>query len=469
MQKQVDVLIIGAGTAGLAAVKEVEQYTQNYLLVDHGPLGTTCALNGCMPSKALIQIAQDFYRHRHLQKTELLVGNNHIQLPAVFAQVRKLRDAFVSGNINDIKSLGEHFIQGHARFTGMNTLLIDDKLQVQAKRIIVATGTKPIIPEEWPKLHPSIVTSDNFFDLEHIPQQWAIIGMGPSGLELGQALAYLGLDVCGFDQNDSIGGLSDPHLNDLACKVMGNDLQLNLGQAVEVREHQGQLQVGHGAKFQTVDAILSSIGRKPNLKSLELDKAGCVFDKDGFPLFDSQTQSLQGTSIFFAGDVDKVLPILHEAADDGRIAGYNATHEAQFKFKRRTHMAITFTSPGIATVGAQGKNVKDAIVGVVSYEDQGRAKIMGENRGALQIYVDRTTTRLLGAEMFSPAAEHLAHLLAWSIQSELNLHDMLRLPFYHPTLEEGLRTALLHAAKQLPEPIRGIPMQGLSANQSHFR
>jgi len=468
MQKQVEVLIIGAGTAGLAAVKEVKLTTQNYLLVDHGPLGTTCARVGCMPSKALIQIAQACHRTRRLQEAGILAGDSTIQLSAIFTRVRKLRDDFVSGLVDEIRSMGEHFVQGHARFTGPNSMVIDDKLQVQAKRIIIATGTKPLIPKEWPK-HPGILTSDSFFELEQIPQRWAIAGLGPIGLEIGQALAFLGLDVSGFDLIPNIGGLKDPHLNQLACEAVRTHMPLNFGTEIQVKEDKGQLKISFGDSFQSVDAILASIGRQADLKSLELDKTDCTFDPDGFPVIDRKTQFLQGTSILFAGDVDRTQPILHEAVDDGRIAGFNATHEKPQEFIRRTPLAIIFTSPGIAAVGIPRDQIEDVLVGITSYENQGRAKIMGENKGALQLYMDRSTTRLLGAEIVAPEAEHLAHLLAWSIQSELTLHDMLRLPFYHPTIEEGLRTALQDAAKKLPQPtpeLTSIKDQHYSASGS---
>ncbi len=455
-EKQRDVVTIDAGTAGLAAVAEVKRYTDSYLVLDRGPLGTTCARTGCMPSKTLIQIAHASHKYQCMKQAGLWVGNSQIQIDKAFALVRKMRDGFVRGVIEDIDSMGEHFLQGQARFTGPNAVVIDDDLQLHAKRIIIATGTKPIIPDEWPRHHQNIFTSDNFFDIEHAPQRWAVIGMGPMGLELGQALAFLGCEVMGFDQKSSISGLVDTQLNELACKAIRNNMQLTLGQFVQVKESRRQLQVGNDQGPKEVYAILSAIGRKPQLDDLDLSTTDYSVDKDGLPLVDRETQSLLGTSIFFAGDVDRALPILHEAADDGRIAGYNATREHISSFSRRTPLAVAFTSPGIASVGQIGESTKDAIVGFASFEDQGRAKIMSENKGALQIYVDRTTSCIQGAEIVAPAAEHLAHLIAWAIQSGSTLQEMLRLPFYHPTIEEGLRTALKHAASQLPQPIQEL-------------
>ncbi len=449
MQKKFDVIIIGAGTAGLAAVKEVKRHTNSFLLIDHGPLGTTCARVGCMPSKALIEMAHDVHRFHILQKSEILTKGSQIDLSTVFNRVRQFRDSFVRHVVGEIESWGDKFLQGHARFTGPNTLCIDDKHQVEAKSIIIATGSQPLLPSGWPH-HHGILTSDNFFDLEQIPQKWAVVGLGPIGLEIGQALAFLGLEVHGYDQSQSIGGLADTPLNDIAREIMQKDMTLNFGNSAEVENIAGKLQLKFGKHSQNFEAILVAVGRKPNLANLDLKKTGCAFDKDGLLLFDEKSMSLPNMPIYLAGDVDKKQMILHEAADDGRIAGYNACHDTGREFERRTPLAIVFTHPGLATVGQRSLDHAETITGKESFEDQGRAKLMQSNQGEVHVHIDSSSGRLIGADLVAPAAEHLAHLLAFSVQSQLTVDDMLRLPFYHPTLEEGLRTALRDAARQMP-------------------
>ncbi|HYX32636.1 MAG TPA: dihydrolipoyl dehydrogenase [Oligoflexus sp.] len=448
MQKSFDVIIIGAGSAGLAAAHTVKRHTKTFLLVDQGPLGTTCARVGCMPSKALIEMAHDVHRTRHLQKTGVITGDHQVQVNHVFERVRQFRDKFVQHVVHEMDAWGEHFLQGHARFTGPTTLCIDDKHHIEAKSIILATGSRPILPKEWPQSHPRIVTTDNFFELESIPNRWAIIGLGPIGLELGQALAFLGLDVHGYNTSQDIGGLRGSGLTQLACQIFEKDLSLNFSDPVDVLEHKGQLQVKSGERLQNVDAILAAIGRQPNVDGLDLANTGCSLDKDGMPVLDDHTLAIQGLPIYMAGDVDKKKTILHEATDDGRIAGYNACHDKPWNSERRTPLGIVFTHPGIATVGRRPAVGEKSILGVASYEDQGRAKLMGANQGAIHLHVDAGTGRLLGADMIAPAAEHLAHLVAWLIQNKRTVQDMLHLPFYHPTLEEGLRTALRDAARQ---------------------
>jgi dihydrolipoamide dehydrogenase len=193
------------------------------------------------------------------------------------------------------------------------------------------------------------------------------------------------------------------------------------------------------------DYVLAATGRKPNVEHLALENAGVALDAKGVPVFDPYTLQSGGSSVFIAGDVSNYLPLLHEAADEGRIAGENAARFPNVAAGlRRTPLGIVFTDPQIAIVGPGFAHLKTHALatGEVSFEDQGRARVMLRNRGHLRVYGDPETGRFLGAEMVGPDAEHIGHLLAWALQSGMTVERMLEMPFYHPVVEEGLRTAL---------------------------
>jgi dihydrolipoamide dehydrogenase len=174
-------------------------------------------------------------------------------------------------------------------------------------------------------------------------------------------------------------------------------------------------------------------------------------DARGLPLWDPRTTRCGDLPVFLAGDASGHLPLLHEAADEGRIAGQNAMLFPDLAAReRRTPLAIAFTAPQMAAAGRRHAELDvDAIeIGEAGFEDQGRAVVMGENQGLVRLYAERQGARLVGAELFAPHAEHLAHLLAWAIQQGMRVPDVLRLPFYHPVLEEGLRTALRELASR---------------------
>jgi dihydrolipoamide dehydrogenase len=203
---------------------------------------------------------------------------------------------------------------------------------------------------------------------------------------------------------------------------------------------------------ETFDYIIAATGRTPNVHNLGLEHTGIVLDAKGIPLYDRTTMQCGASAIFIAGDVNNDVPLLHEAADEGRIAGENAASYPDIRAGlRRTPLAVVFTDPQIATVGARYAELPSSryVTGIVSFEDQGRSRVMLRNRGLLHVYAEIGTGRLLGAEMTGPDAEHLAHLLAWAIQGKLTVHEALERPFYHPVVEEGLRTALRDAAMKL--------------------
>ena len=200
------------------------------------------------------------------------------------------------------------------------------------------------------------------------------------------------------------------------------------------------------------DYVLVATGRTPNVAGIGLDQTKLKLDAKGVPLFDpttTQTVSADGASpIFIAGDASNFIPLLHEATDEGRIAGENAARFARglqaTHGLRRAPIGVVFTDPQIGIVGGGFHALKPATfaTGQVSFEDQSRSRIMRKNKGLLNVYADLATGRLLGAEMLAPAAEHLVHLLAWALQNEMTVMQMLEMPFYHPVIEEGLRTSL---------------------------
>ena len=175
----------------------------------------------------------------------------------------------------------------------------------------------------------------------------------------------------------------------------------------------------------------------------------------GVPKFDRYSMQCGKSHIFIAGDASNELPLLHEASDGGRIAGENAggRHEPRAGL-RRTPLAVVFTSPQIATVGLTIDQVDDRCkgcyeVGEVSFEGQGRSRVIGRNKGLLRVYGEQGSGLFLGAEMFGPAAEHIGHLLAWAAQKRMTVSEMLEMPFYHPVIEEGVRTTLRDLAHKL--------------------
>jgi dihydrolipoamide dehydrogenase len=446
MEQQVDVAIIGAGSAGLYAVGQVKRRTDSYVLIDGGELGTTCARVGCMPSKAMIQVAEDFHR-RKLFDREGIEGADGMSVVAedVMEHVQDLRDIFVDKVLSSsTDEMGEEFIAEYARFLAPDLLQVGDK-KIRAKRIIIATGSRPVVPEAWQGFGDRILTTDDIFELETLPESLAVIGLGVIGLELGQAFNRLGVQVTGIDQLDIIGQIDDPEIAKIALHLIGKEFPLWLGHAATIKDvEDGKLHVSAGDKSVVVDKVLVAIGRKPNFDNLDLDKAGLSLNADGTLDHDPNTLQVVDKPVFIAGDVNADRQLLHEAADEGRIAGINAVGDQPVAFRRKTPLMITFSDPNIVMVGARYSelDLENTLTGSVGFGMLGRALIMGKNKGMLNLYADKSSGRLLGACMAAPHGEHLGHLLNWCIEQQLTILQMVRMPFYHPVLEEAIQPVL---------------------------
>jgi dihydrolipoamide dehydrogenase len=201
--------------------------------------------------------------------------------------------------------------------------------------------------------------------------------------------------------------------------------------------------------------VLMAIGRTPNVFDLGIEHAGLELGANGVPLFDSRTMQCGTSHVFIAGDANNERPVLPEAADHGKIAGDNAGRYPDIRpGLRRAPLTAAFTEPNIVTLGASYKDLcapgkPKFAIGQVSFENQGRSRVMLQNKGMLRVYGEYGTGRFLGGEMIAPRGEHLGHLLAWAVQARMTVEQMLEMPFYHPVIEEGVRTALRDLAAEL--------------------
>lgn len=460
-----DIIIIGAGTAGISAYKEAVKYTQNILIMNDGPWDTTCARVGCMPSKVLISSANRLHDLKHLEQVGLQ-GNikEEIDTSEVMSHVRMLRDEFTTATLKDVNKWPEqHKISGKAVFIDSETVQINDQ-QYQARSFILAVGSTPSVPSELKqKLKDRLITSDEIFELPTLPKSVAVIGSGVIAIELAQALSRLDVKTTIFARSKRVGTLTSPNLQKLAQQILSAELDIKfeiLPDEISLDQNSVKvLYTEHGKKqTQHFDYLLHAIGRDSLLSTLHLEQISSQFsDLKKLPI-DSETKQLANFPIFIAGDAHTTTPVQHEAAYEGKMLVHNCLNLSKVEnVKRLTPLGIVFCSPEMAIAGKSYQQLKeqgiDFITGDVSYEKQGRAKVLGKNKGATEVYVDPKTRQLLGVEILVEQGEHLAHLLAWMISEQSTIDTILNHPFYHPTLEEGLRTALKHARRQIDQRI----------------
>jgi len=318
---------------------------------------------------------------------------------------------------------------------------------------VLATGSTPIVPKPWKAFGDRVQTTDSLFDNDDLPQRIAVIGLGAIGVEVAQALARLGLDVTGFSLDDKFAGLTDSGVCAALDRKLRSEFTIHVGATAELHESAGGLNVQTGEVKVEVDFVLAAMGRRPNVQDLGLETLGVALDERGMPPVNRTTLQVADLPIYLAGDANGDAMILHEAADEGHIAGINAGNQEPQCFARRTPLGIVFSEPNVAFAGKRWSDLdpESTIVGRFDFARQGRARTAERNEGMVAVYADRESGKLLGAELCAPGGEHMAHLIALAIDREATVRDFLRFPFYHPVFEEGLRSALRKLAKQLPE------------------
>ncbi len=452
-EREIDVAIVGAGSAGLYALKQARRHTENLVIFDGGELGTTCARIGCMPSKMLIHSSDNLAGAREPDVSGDNIRPNSVE---IMRTLRERRDRMAEDVIrNNQRHFDKWLIRDYAAFREPMVLEAEDTAY-RCRAIVLATGTSPILPPGWKKVPGRIVTTDEFFELENLPEKILVVGAGVIGVEIGQALARMGKRVTIVEMTGSSAGISDPEVEQsfLTALRKSVDLRLRTKALLEGANEEAVrviLEGEDGKKAKdSFDLALVAAGRRPNFERLRLDLGGLARDRRGIPEFDPRTLRCREENVFLAGDCLGVRPFLHEAAVEGKLAGDNAGDPENLRTRpEMVPIAITFTRPIVCSVGTRFADLPaGAAIGSAGMPN-GRGVTDRIEDGLIRVYGDQKNGRILGAEMAAPAGEHLAHLLAALIHSGMTAADALALPFYHPTYEESLEDALLDLRKQL--------------------
>ncbi len=247
------------------------------------------------------------------------------------ARVKRERDRFVGFMVRDTEAISPaERIHGRARFAGEHTLAVEGGPTIRARSVVIATGSRPSVPPILADIGNRLVVNDDVFEWDDLPRSVAVLGPGVIGLELGQALARLGVRVVVLGRGGRIGPLTDPAVRAAAVEAFCGDFELDpdahvarverVGEQVELEYHRRD----GTPRVERFDYVLAATGRVPNVDGLGLETTGLERDARGVPVYDRLTMQAGTSSIFIAGDVSDDLPLLHEASDEGRIAGGNA-------------------------------------------------------------------------------------------------------------------------------------------------
>ncbi|SMD13369.1 dihydrolipoamide dehydrogenase [Desulfocicer vacuolatum DSM 3385] len=457
--REVEYAIIGVGTAGLGAFSRIRKQTDSLLLIQHGPYGTTCARVGCMPSKMLIA-ASDLAHAIEGGSFFGIDGNYQVNGKRLFERIQKDRaEKFVGGVLRYVDTIDNKFkVEGQARFLDSHTLDVDGRLRVKAEKIILACGSSPYVAPVFEPLLQDLDTSDTIFELDDLPRSMAVVGLGVIALEIGQAFHRLGVQTTLYGHTGRIGAFTHPDMQKDVMQTMQQELDIiprgEFTRAVKVKDGFELTYLTTDGKeiIRSYERVLIASGRRSNLRTMDLEKSGLILDDRGLPQYDPLTMQCGNSHVFISGDATEDLPLWHEAYIEGRIAADSAVaFPAHKEGKRTPGIGIYFTDPQMACVGSvySALDPEQIVMGQARMDSGPRHKIYNDLKGMMQVYVDKNSGILLGAEVFGRGAEHMAHTLVLAIEHGLTVGEILQMPVYHPTLEEVMKGALTMALFRL--------------------
>ncbi|MDY0191054.1 MAG: dihydrolipoyl dehydrogenase [Desulfuromonas sp.] len=457
--REVEYVIIGVGTAGLGAFSVIRKQTDSVLLVQHGPYGTTCARVGCMPSKMMIAAA-DLAHAIDGGAYFGIDGHYQVNGKRLFERIHQDRaEKFVGGVMKYVNSINDKFkVEGQAKFVDQHTIDVDGRLRIKAEKVILACGSTPYVAPVFESLRHELDTSDTIFELDDLPQSIAVVGLGVIALELGQALHRLGVKTTLYGRSGRIGSFTHPDMQHEVLRTMQQELDIiaqgQFTRAVKVASgYELSYRTADGEEItRTYERVLLASGRASNVRTMNLENSGLMLDERGLPQYDMATMQCGDAPVFIAGDATEDLPLWHEAYIEGRIAAKSAVNfPVRTEGKRTVAMGIYFTDPQMASVGQSYRDLdpEQTIIGRASMSNGPRHEIYNDHRGLIQVYVQKQSGTLLGAEIFGRGAEHMAQTLVLAIEHGMSVGEILQMPVYHPSLEEVMKGALNKALFQL--------------------
>ena len=446
-----NLVVIGAGTAGLVAAAGAAGLGAKVALVERHLLGGDCLNYGCVPSKALIRASRAAAEVAHAGQFGVRVPPGaEVDFPAVMERMRRLRaDISPHDSARRFTQLGIDVFLGSASFSGADTLRVEDQL-LRFKKAVIATGARaaglPI-----PGLAESgYLTNETVFSLTELPRRLAVIGSGPIGCELAQAFARFGAAVDLLEIAPRILGREDDDASRLVARSLADDgVRIHLGVEIVGVSHDGEskmleVKFSDGLRKLMVDEILLGVGRAPNVEGLELEAAGVEYDARAGVRVDDRLRTTN-PRIFAAGDICTRFKFTHAADAMARIVIQNALFLGRAKASALTIPWCTYTDPEVAHVGLYPREARERQIAIDTYEvplsSVDRAVLDAQAGGFVKIHVRKGSDRILGATVVAANAGDLIAELSLAMTAGLGLKQIARTIHPYPTQAEAIKKA----------------------------
>ena len=446
-----DAIIIGAGPAGYEIASILGNANQNVCLIEKQTVGGTCLNEGCVPAKNYLETSSYIKKQEYFESCGVNFNSTSFDINSLQNKTNKLITDLRGGILAKLKKANVKIIYSNAKFLDSTSVIINDNETIQAKNIIIASGSShrnhPLL-----SLHSDkIISSKEVFTLKEIPKSLLIIGGGAIGCEFASFYNALGCDVQIAEFTSSLVPIEDDDISktlkrELEKKGIKVYLNANVTQ-YEVNDNDVSLTLDLGVKSinLTYEKILVSIGRIPNTKSLDLQNANIKND-NGFIEVNDNLQTLNNDNIYAIGDILKSPALAHVAYYEAKkVAAHilgNTSLSSHYIFP-----SVTFCTPQIASIGQGEKKLKEKNIEYkvkkLFFKANAKAKIKGDDSGFIKVIYDDISKEILGASIIGNDATELIHQFLIIINSKVTLNDLEKMIFAHPTLSESILD-LLH-------------------------
>lgn len=448
-----EVLVLGGGPGGYTAAFRAADLGKKVVLVERYPvLGGVCLNVGCIPSKALLHVAQILHESEALAEHGVSFGKPSIDLDKVRAWKQSVSQGLNQGLARLVKQRNITLIQGVGKFASANSLVVEGANGTQTisfDNAIIATGSHPTKIPSFPNDDPRLWNSTDALELKSIPEKLLIVGGGIIGLEMATVYHALGSKISVVELQDQIiPGCDKDLVTPLQRRIKKQYDNLWLQTSVKAIEATADglkvaLEGKNAPESELFDAVLVAVGRRPNGKLIDADKAGVNVNDAGFIAVDKQ-QRTNIAHIFAIGDIVGNPMLAHKASYEGKIAAEVISgHKAGFD--ALTIPSVAYTDPEVAWMGLSETQAQQQGVeyekAVFPWAASGRSLALGRNEGLTKIITDKNSGRLLGAGFVGPGAGELIAEAVLALEMGADAQDISLTIHAHPTLSESFAFA----------------------------
>jgi len=462
MSEKFQAVVIGGGPGGyVCAIRLAQLGLKTACIESRGSLGGTCLNIGCIPSKSLLNLSEEFHKVKGLANKGIEIGEVKLNLDKMMKSKDKAVTILTKGVEFLLKKNKVTYFKGHGSFNSKNEILIkDDKKKemiIQTEKTIIATGSVPVSLPGVEIDEKIIVSSTGALKLEKVPNKMVVVGGGYIGLEMGSVWSRLGAKVDVVEFLDHITPGMDKEISSEFMKILKKQgMKFNMQNKVEkIQKNNSGVVVstidkdGNKNNFEC-DVVLISVGRKPNTEGLNLKNAGVSLDEKNRIKTDKEFKT-NVENIYAIGDVIDGPMLAHKAEDEGIAVAENIAGQSGH-VNYDTIPGVVYTSPEVASIGKTEEQLKELNksykVGKFSFMANSRAKAIDDTEGFVKILADAQTDKVLGAHIIGPHAGELIAEIGVAMEFGASAEDIARTCHAHPTFSEAVKEAALSVDKR---------------------